>query len=233
MATWGVLRARVILLCAISGAIADPKSLAFAEEPGRWYLGVDVGGNFQHDITIRAMDLGGPFSFGLQFDPGARLDLRTGYQFQPCWAIEVETGVSYNSVSKVEWLQGTGSDDGSDLYQVPILASLVFSHHIGGSWFVRFGGGVGGVFSRLDSGMHLARNFYNPYDWVSGTDTDFQLGYQGMAAVDYAVSRRLSVGLRYEFLGTTSHEWTIGGITGNADPTLSHSIMASLTYHFR
>jgi opacity protein-like surface antigen len=229
----GNLSVPVMFVSAVTGAIAISAGSLFAEESGKWYLGVDAGGICQHGVTIKGVDMNGPFSFGLQFDPGARVDFRGGYRFDQFWAVEVQTGILYNSVETFDWRQGAGRDDGSDLYQIPILANLVFSHHIGGKWFVSVGGGVGGVFSRLDSGIFLYRNTISAYDWLGGTDTDFQFGYQGMAGIDYAITSRWGLGLRYEFLGTSSHEWTIGGRTGNADPTFSHSIMASLTYRFR
>ena len=71
------------------------------------------------------------------------------------------------------------------------------------------------------------------YPGHAATATDFLFGYQALAGIKYDISRGWDFKVGYKFLATAEgHDWTINGVNVKTDPTMSHSIFASLTYKF-
>lgn len=226
-------------LAALVGALcATAISPLLAQTPSRWYVGADLGLNLLNDVTLHGVTISGPvvsrFALQMDFDPGPRLDLNVGYHLTDSWAVELETGASYNSVSQATLTSGgVPSDTGTEFYQVPILANIKYSHPLSDKWSFYVGAGIGGVFTHFDSGITLPgySGFDSP-DWRPGSDTDFQFAYQGTAGIKYVSSQHWDFGIGYKFLGSTDHEWTINSRTGTSDATYAHSILVTVSYHF-
>ncbi len=175
---------------------------------GRWYLGLDAGLALQQDMTIQ-----GPGASKLSFDPGFRFDLSGGVHLLQSLKAEIELGFIFNAVSSVS-SEPVGSG-GPDYSQVPMMVNAIYTLPLHGPVSAYVGAGVGGVWGVL---------------WHSIIDADDSLafGYQGILGVKYALSNDLDLGLSYKFLGTAEHD--LG--TGSVDGTMSHSILAALTFKF-
>lgn len=155
-------------------------------------------------------------------DTGLRLDLGAGYRFSKSWAAELETGFIYNSIDSVRitvssnGVPQTGKIDNLDvnLYQVPILASVIYTVPLDGKIKPYLGGGVGGVWTMIAG---------------SGTSENaFAFGWQATAGADYQINEKWSAGLAYKLLGTGECDW--GGV--KTDSFLTHSIVAVVSFKF-
>jgi len=184
----------------------------------------------------------------VSWNTGFRFDLAAGYNINDNLAVELESGLVYNTADKLKIgaslniPAGTGDPDfpyvpaadipipidlklkgvGVDLtmYQVPILANLIYKIPLEGKLKPYIGGGVGGVWTIVD---------YNLAGLVSGSKNDFTFAYQLMAGAAYEISEKAQVDVSYKFLGSLEHEF--GGLV-KTDPTHSHAIMASFSYKF-
>ena len=180
---------------------------------------------------LTATSLQAPYTYtktpGAKFDPGVRVDLSVGYNLTENWAVELESGFSYNELSQF----GDFTDPGYHLYQVPVLLNGIYKYSFNDKWQGYGGVGLGGVASILD---------LSSGGWGSD-NTDYQFGYQAELGVKYHISANWECDLGYKFLGTTDHEWTVNNGHPNSlnyrykdhlDATMSHTILLSLTYKF-
>jgi opacity protein-like surface antigen len=210
-----------------------PTGLLFGGDADSWYLETDAGVNFQQD-TLTAFLPSNPFNpFGeTKFRPGERVDLKVGYNPNIWLAIELEAGFIHNDISSI----GQDPVSGVDFNQFPIMANIDLSRHIFRNWSVYAGGGAGCIVSQWDCGIQAHNNFPFPPSFYPGhaaTATDFLFGYQALAGIKYDISRGWDFKVGYKFLATAEgHDWTINGVNVKTDPTMSHSIFASLTYKF-
>ncbi len=194
------------LTALVAGGLMCLASTAPAQNlAGRWYLGLDAGLALQQDITL---DNG---KARLSFDPGLRLDLSGGVHLSQSWRAEIELGLTYNPSRSVS---GESPRSGApDYFQVPIMANVLYSLPLRGPISVYVGAGVGGVSTMLSK------------DFL-GSEEGFAFGYQGIVGVKYAVNDTVDLGLTYKLMGTLEHD--LG--SAKADGTLSHSILAALTF---
>lgn len=157
-----------------------------------------------------------------KMDTGLRLDADFGYHIDKSWALELETGLTYNSIKSIEVAAvgpggpATGKQGNVDvnLYQIPILANVIYTLPLEGNLKPYVGAGAGGVLAIVDgSGV---------------SESDFTFAWQVMAGADYKFNENWSAGLAYKLLGTGEANW--GDV--KTDSFLTHSIMASVTFNF-
>lgn len=153
---------------------------------------------------------------------GVRGDFIAGYSFSKAFSFEVEAGVVYNPFDKLRVGGSVGGVSFSEyatvsdmsLWQVPILANVVFTVPLDSRFKPFVGAGVGGIWTIM-----------------SGEDTsnsDFTFAFQGLAGLNFALAENVEVGVVYKFLGTLQHD--IGGV--KTDPLYTSSIMALFTFRF-
>ena len=98
-----------------------------------------------------------------------------------------------------------------------------------GGFSFYFGADIGAVVTHWDV-LFPGNNVSVPFRSVG---SDYEFGYQATAGFKYAFARDWEAGICYKFLGTTEHKWDNGsGAIYEADPTFSHSILATLTFKF-
>ncbi len=192
------------------------------------YMNVDAGAVFQQDATLKQSINGGPVSSAsATFDTGFRGDVTLGYNLNNAWAVELETGVIWNSVDKVGGVKLDSLNQRLELYQIPILVNAIYKIPTSGHWTPYFGVGAGGVVNISDAS----------FPGGSGA-TEFTFAYQAEAGVNYAFSKRCSANLAYKFFGTLdpSWNWTLpaGGGTdhGTISGVYTHSLVAGITWTF-
>ena len=202
---------------AVSGLHIETAALMGPEHSAnKLYFGADAGLALQQDVTVK--DTGGA---KISFDPGLRLDVAVGYHFTEALAAEFQTGVIYNSIDKYGGVSLSSVGVSSDLYQIPLMANVIYKLPVGRTVTAYLGAGVGGVYS----------DFYTDvYGYGVGIHTtDFTFGYQGIAGVKYAINDRMDLGIAYKFLGTTDHDLGSGA---KSDGTMTHSVLVAFTLKF-
>ena len=188
---------------------------AITAQASNWYVSGDVGGALQQDIFDKS-DVG-----NLSFDPGVRADVILGYKLNDSLAVELESGIVWNSVDALRGVPLSAANQSADLYQIPILLNGTY-HFQSGKFIYYIGGGVGGAASIFD----LTSRSVGP----NGSDVDFTFAYQAEAGIKYMINDRASIGIGYKFLGTLSHSWDIEYFNLKTDPTYTHAIFASINW---
>jgi opacity protein-like surface antigen len=199
---------------------------------GKVDFGLDVGVTKLQDLNINQIngrDL--PYLIGpgttldkaiYKFNPGIRVDLSARCRFTDSLSLGLETGFIYDSVDKRErsltifgtplTQQASVSNEG--IYEVPILADMVYRFPTTGRLKPYVGVGLGGAVTILDV--------------PEPTQSDFTFAYQGVAGVSVDIAEQWDMGLGYKFLGTLDHDLGIF----KTDPTYTHCVFVSWTYRY-
>ena len=188
-----------------------------AAEPGL-YFNVGAGPSFVQDVDLKRA--GGAKS---EFDVGIRTDVAVGYQFNPNWAGELETGLTWNAIRKTgavvpppaggayaAYQRGKG-----DLYQTPLLANVVYTLPLDSRFVPYVGAGAGLMAAGLDARF--------PGGDVEDTDIDF--AFQVFTGFRVAINDRMDVGAAYKFMGTPGHHWSDNRLDVRTKEIFTHAIM--------
>jgi opacity protein-like surface antigen len=159
-------------------------------------------------------------------DTGLHLDLAAGYHISESWAVELQTGLNYSSLECFEiplafsaggdaFTDSIRVDDlGYNLYQVPLLANVIYTVPLKGRVKPYVGVGAGGVVTVLDAD--------------GSTENDFTYAWQVQAGANYRINERWSAGLAYKLMGTGENDWS----GAKVDSFLSHSLSATVSLEF-
>lgn len=189
----------------------------------KFYLDVNVGGAIPQNSKIQVSPFGN--SGDVAFDAGVRGGLALGYHITPSFAAQLESGIVWNNVHSIHGNTISSFPGASaEIYEVPMLADFIYKP-LHGAFQPYIGAGVGGAATIFDS-SNL------PLYGSSFSDTDFTFAYQAQAGFKYAVNSNVELGIAYEFLGTLDHHWSDHGVTFKTDGTMTHAIMATLTWRF-
>jgi opacity protein-like surface antigen len=190
---------------------------AWAQESdsGGFYVKFDVGATLQDDAKVSEF-VGIPLSpeVDLEMDPGFRIGLAGGLQLNDSLSLELESGVTYNAIDSIAGISLSGSGVELDIYEVPVLLSLICRIPIGDHFSAYLGGGAGGVFALLEG---------------DESEDDLTFAWQVQAGAEWAIGENLNLGLGYKLLGTGEIDWA-GVMT--IDSLLTHSVLASLRLEF-
>jgi opacity protein-like surface antigen len=195
-----------------------------AQSTNNMYLDVRAGVALPQNTTIQDSPYGNNGT--VSFDAGLHVGLNLGYNLSQSFAAELETGVRWNPVKDINGNSVSTLGGTADLYQIPLLANLVY-RPLHGAFVPYIGAGAGGVISIFDS-SNLP--LFGPA--TSYNSTDFVFAYQATVGFKYAVSEKIDLGLAYEFLGTTGQRWTDHAVPFDTDGVLTHSIMATFSWRF-
>ena len=216
-----------VLLMSATGARAADWGDNLSDWSDNLYLSADFGGVFQQDATyIQSALSGRPTA---TFNPGIRADINLGYNLNDSWAVELETGFMWNSMDNVGGRSLSSISQSVDMYSVPILANIIYQVPTKTSWVPYFGVGAGGVV-----GIYDLKSRGTDY-----SDTDFTFAYQAEAGLDYALSKNVSVGIAYKFLGALNQHWllspklpfdTYNPVT--LDGVYIHAVVVKFTWSF-
>ena len=202
-----------IALTLASASLLLGAAAAHAGDNG-FYVGADAGVNIP-DGNLSAIFLG---NGSTSLNPGARVDLLTGYAFGLCDKFslgpELEVGYLYNSFDKGS-ANGHNASGGGDVNQVPFLVNGVLSYHINHDWSVYVGAGAG--IEYLDVTVSSGSPLTDLATKQGGVIFDAKLGVQ------YHLGPG-DLGLSYQYLGVNP-----GVFYQNFG---NHTIMASYTLHF-
>lgn len=208
----------------LAGAALMLAASAQAQESNPYYFDVKVGPSFSEDTTVQASPYGN--SGNVHYDTGVRADVAMGYNLNDAFAVELQSGVIWNNVDKIAGNLLANYDSGADLYQIPIVVNGIYRFPLTGKFkpYVGIGaGGVAGLFEATNVPLTTGRDY---------SDLDFTFAYQAMIGFKYSLGEYVDLGLAYEFLGTTDHTWTDQNVTFKTDGTMTHSVMATLSWRF-
>ena len=189
---------------------------------------VDLGANWVEDIKVRSIGGLGTGDTRLELDPGVRLSLGAGADFNRYLSLGVESGATFNEFDRVRGPAGTASFDG-DLWQVPILGTLTLGYPNSSNWVPFIGGGAGAAYSVLRADRFSIGGLGSGAD-TSGDSFDF--AYEGYGGLKYTYNERLSVGVLYKFFAIDSPEWDFDGTHARAKDVHNHSVSLVLGYRF-
>jgi opacity protein-like surface antigen len=162
------------------------------------------------------------------FDTGFNFDAAFGYQLTPWFALEAQTGFSYNSVD----VRGVPSDGDLDVGRYPFLANVVFQLPNRTRFIPFAGAGIGGAASVL-----AADDFTIGATTADGTFSDFVFAYQFFGGLRYDFNDNMGIGIYYKYLTTESADWDPDlsiGTSGDirASTLHSHSVNVAFTFRF-
>ena len=169
----------------------------------------------------------------LNLNIGARFDLGVGYQFTDSFAVELASGLIWNSVSSVEGnvLGSTGGfvriplplqGGQGNIYNVPFMLNGKFrvplnkdkTHPIA----LTCGVGVGGIWSdaSVNNITSAAATAIVPSAALSVNGSAFAFAYQANLGLEWQLANHLYFGFGYAFLGTTALDYGPASFNTNA-----------------
>jgi opacity protein-like surface antigen len=221
-------RVALLLVC-----VTWPRYGPAAEELGfdesHWAVQVDMGGTIPQDSKLTRF--GDPVSGEyLKLSPGIQMDMRLDYRITPWLSVGGELGFLYNSVDSL----GQFSYHDTSLFQMPLMANVTLQYPTRGRFEPYIGAGFGGVASVLTFGEHSDYYYYSEPD---GVGSDFVLGLQAYAGLNYRLTPHGRLGVMYRFLYTEGQDWDVEWWNGYdfhvaVDPIQIHSFCLVLSWTF-
>jgi opacity protein-like surface antigen len=193
--------------------------------PSPWFFRADLGASHPMDTDLDEFLGLGPAEAEIDFDVGMRLGVAGGYRLTPWLALELESGVVFNSINDSE-----GDSVDASLTQVPLMANVVIQCNHFDRWVPFIGVGAGGVSSILDIDERI--DVGEGTLIVEGNDADFVFGYHAFAGITYEFNERMGVGVIYRFMATQGPSWDVdsddlsGDLEIAFDDLFTHSISA-------
>lgn len=199
-------------------------SHAKAQDWNRYYVDFKVGPAFVQNDSIQTSQFGNHGN--IHFDTGVRADVGFGYHLCRDFAVELQTGVSRNTVDSMAGNLLSDFGSSADFYQIPVLVNGIYQFPLHGKFKPYIGAGVGGeagFFHQTNVPGTTGRDF---------NDQDLVFAYQGVVGFKYILGEHLDLGLAYEFLGTADHQWSDLGVNLKTDGTMTHAVLATLSWQF-
>ena len=210
--------AAAVMIAAPAGRAQDRPGVVYVMRPVPFYVSGQIGGELMEDLTFK--NFGGAKN---AVDPGFRASVSIGADLSDYVAAEFETGALGNALDNSSSQPISAIADRAYLYQVPMLANLIFKAPLRNGITPYIGGGAGGIASTL--------YLHSGDDW-SG-DTDITFAYQGMCGLKCALNQNMEIGVGYKFLATPDHTWFPNDSRFvRSGQMFTHSILATFTWNF-
>lgn len=215
---------------------------AAGDEVRAWYLRNEVGGNFIPAIGLAdrsgfvGADLVATSNASLSMDAGFAWTIAGGWRLTDHVAVEVSSGLSYNTFShvtgtvSVNGTAGSGSIDvGGSLIQVPVLGGVRLELPVARDFWLNLGASAGGVYlgADLDTTLSIG-GFTVP---LTGSDGAWAFAYSATAGLEWDVTASMGIGIAYRFLGTTSATFGPADLIGS-EGIYNQNVVATLTFRF-
>ena len=193
-----------------------------AAEAKGWYVSLDAGANWIADRHVDYREtVAGATVFAYspigRFDTGFVVDAAVGYSLQN-WHIEAEVG--WHSNDKNRFTAIPVSTGGLD--ELTFMYNMTYEFPLAQNLSLSVGGGGGIEYAML----HI----------VNVDDTDWNLAYQGIAELNYAIASNteLTLGYRYMHVFDPSFEEHTAspGVIMNFDDFHEQALMLGMRYTF-
>lgn len=208
---------------------AGSLAMAVFTQPGHsqnFYLDADLGVALADDVSLRQFVVPTP-GVKLELDPGVRLSVAGGYNFNDFVGLQLESGIIHNEV------KGTtrgGSIDAS-IGHVPMLVDVVFRYDKPESkWVPYAGAGAGGDASVIQLDHVRAPNG----TLVDGEGSTVVFAWQLFAGVRYKLNDMMSIGAGYKFYSADGASWDIRRTAGDIESGTArvHSVGVNFNMKF-
>jgi outer membrane protein OmpA-like peptidoglycan-associated protein len=219
---------RKILLGALCAAAACAPSVAATAEG--WYIGLEAGANWVDDWASVATPRGGTAGAAeASFDTGLSALGTVGYAFRGNLRGELELGFRENELSATT--PGALLWDEGRLRELTAMANVLYDLDLTDRIFLSLGAGAGA--DRAEVSDRRAGALYSQEDW--------NLAYQGIAGLNFALGGRASAFLNYRYLRVGNPAFDMreqyAGSTASLQPYglegddfAKHSVTAGLRY---
>jgi OOP family OmpA-OmpF porin len=190
-----------------------------------FYLGGEAGWNVLENQTDKAP---GFASLHKRFDSGFAAGARAGYEWGP-WRFEEEYAYRSNDLTRLRIGAVPATGVGGNRQAHAIMTNVIYDFAIPGlAWPVtpHVGGGLGAV-NVIDRAHATGAG-------VVSHGQDWELGYQAIGGVRYAINPNVALDLDYRYLATTDLRLRVPGAPGVKYKSgyENHTLMASLVYRF-
>ena len=216
-----------------------------------FYIAPELGVAFQQDVNLQNVSyvetiegigaLAGTAGGSLTMSAGIRFNLPVGYRPVDWFTVEFAPGIIWNKMSSYN-LQLSGTIDGDAVsttlpldveggyFQVPLVVNFIFKIPTNSPWVPYIGGGIGASYTYMNWSRLSYAGVSADLSNVDGSC--WSLAYQGIAGWDYKITDKVSLSLKYIFLGTGNQNF--GGSFQNVDTKGSYSqnVMLNCTINF-
>lgn len=176
-----------------------------------WYAAAAFGGNFLMDAKIKDAD-----GIEFKFKNGIGLNIGVGYQLCETLAVEVRSGVLWNEIkgfNETSMIENITGGDG-DVYQIPLMASLIYSIPISEKLSIGLKAGVGIQWtdfnaSNIEVSSPGVQSSFGSYDHTS-TAFRWEVGFQ----LASQIAHNVRIGGGVLFSGTSSVSLGTATVTG-------------------
>lgn len=191
------------------------------------YLDVAAGPAFAQNPTVQSA----PYTGGeVDFNTGFRGDVVLGYNICRSWAVELNTGVVWNSVDSINGNTLSKYSASADLYQIPLMVNAIYKVPLKGPFKPYIGAGVGVIVGMFDSSGIPGLYFPGGSQDFNATDTVF--AYQAEVGCEYHIGEHAQFDLAYKFLGTTGYTWNANNSPLKTDGVITHAVTVSFGWRF-
>lgn len=176
-----------------------------------WYAAAAFGGNFLMDAKIKDTD-----GIKFKFKNGLGLNIGVGYQLCETLAVEVRSGLLWN---EIKGFNETGMNENitggdGDVYQIPLMASLIYSIPISEKLSIGLKAGVGIQWtdfnaSNIEVSSPGVQSSFGSYDHTS-TAFRWEVGFQ----LANQIAHNVRIGGGVLFSGTSSVSLGTATVTG-------------------
>ena len=183
------------------------------EAANPWYAAAAFGGNFLMDAKIKDAD-----GIKFKFKNGLGLNIGVGYQLCETLAVEVRSGLLWNEIKGFNETNPNGNITGGDgnVYQIPLMASVIYSIPINEKLSIGLKAGVGIQWtdfnaSNIEVSSPGVQSSFGSYDHTS-TAFRWEVGFQ----LANQIAHNVRIGGGVIFSGTSSVSLGTATVTGGA-----------------
>jgi outer membrane protein OmpA-like peptidoglycan-associated protein len=181
------------------GAVAALSLTAQAQAlPDGWYLSLEGGGNWVQDWDFDSVTALDTFAGTAAFENGWAVLASVGYG-HGSWAAEFETGFRRNDSDGVTVNAVVDAYDSVRLNETTFMANIKYNYPLMQKLTLSVGAGLGADFAevRVRDGASVTE------------DEDWNLAYQGIVSLGYAVGQRSELFASYRYFRTTAAEFDL------------------------
>jgi OmpA-OmpF porin, OOP family len=183
----------------IMGAVAALSLTAQAQAmPDGWYMSLEGGGNWVQDWDFDSVTGFGTTAGSVSFDNGWAVLASVGYG-RGNWAAEFEMGFRRNDSDEVTVDNVIDFYDDARLNETTFMANIKYNYPLAQKLTLSVGAGLGADYAEL-----------RVRDGATVTeDEDWNLAYQGIVSLGYAVGQRSELFASYRYFRTTAAEFDL------------------------
>ena len=207
---------------------AGSLAIAVSTQPGHsqnFYFDADMGVALADDVNLRQFVVPTP-GVKLELDPGVRLSVAGGYNFNDFVGVQLETGIIHNEIDGTT----SGGNIDASIGHVPMLVDIVFRYDRPDSrWVPYIGAGAGGDASLIQIDDVMAPNG----TLVDGEESTVVFAWQLFAGVRYKLNDMMSIGAGYKFYSAEGASWDVEGTGGEIETDTAEVHSFGVTFNMK